>query len=190
MPRCWNATKCFGGSASSAWSSAPVAGRFNFCAPPKPSCNRRRHLLAVTPQGRFADVRERPVHFEAGLGHLAARVQRALFVPFAVEYVFWEERLPEILVRFGEPVEVRREHAAAFEPKYWTRLFEEKLDCRRRTRWRSKPNAATPTIFNGSCAAARARAAFTIGGAGSGRSCAEKRSARSTAANEPGHFLL
>jgi len=86
-----------------------------------------RHLLAVTPQGRFTDVRERPVHFEGGLGHLAVRVQRALFVPFVVEYVFWEERLPEILVRFGESVEVRREHAAAFEPAYWTKLFEEKL---------------------------------------------------------------
>jgi hypothetical protein len=86
-----------------------------------------RRLLAVTPQGRFTDVRERPVHFEAGLGHLAARVQHALFVPFVVEYVFWEERLPEILVRFGESVEVRREHAAAFEPAYWTKLFEGKL---------------------------------------------------------------
>ena len=85
------------------------------------------HLLAVTPQGRFTDVRERPVQFEAGLGHLAARVRHALFVPFVVEYVFWEERLPEILVRFGESVEVRREHAAAFEPAYWTKLFEGKL---------------------------------------------------------------
>jgi 1-acyl-sn-glycerol-3-phosphate acyltransferase len=86
-----------------------------------------RHLLAITPQGRFSDVRERPIHFEPGLGHLATRVERALFVPFVVEYVFWEERLPEILVRFGEPVEVRREHAASFEPAEWTKLFEEKL---------------------------------------------------------------
>jgi 1-acyl-sn-glycerol-3-phosphate acyltransferase len=85
------------------------------------------HLLAVTPQGRFTDARERPVRFEAGLGHLAGRVQHALFVPLVVEYVFWEERLPEILVRFGESAEVRREHAEAFEPTYWTRLFEEKL---------------------------------------------------------------
>ena len=84
-------------------------------------------LLAITPQSRFADVRERPIRFEAGLGHLATRVQHALFVPFAAEYVFWEERLPEILVRFGEPVTVRREHRAAFEAKYWTALFEQKM---------------------------------------------------------------
>lgn len=87
-----------------------------------------QHLLAVTPQSRFADVRERPVKFRAGLGHLAMRVERAMFLPMATEFVFWEERLPEILVRFGEPVEVRREHATAFTHDYWTDLFEQKLE--------------------------------------------------------------
>ncbi len=85
-------------------------------------------LLAVTPQSRFADVRERPVRFQAGLGHLAMRVERALFLPMATEFVFWEERLPEILVRFGEPVAVRREHAPAFTHDHWTELFEQKLE--------------------------------------------------------------
>jgi len=84
-------------------------------------------LLAITPQSRFADVRERPIRFEAGLGHLATRFEHALFVPVVAEYVFWEERLPEILVSFGEPVEVRREHNIAFDAKYWTTLFEQKL---------------------------------------------------------------
>jgi 1-acyl-sn-glycerol-3-phosphate acyltransferase len=85
-------------------------------------------LLAITPQGRFADVRERPVRFEAGLGHLATRVEHALFVPCVAEYVFWEERLPEILVRFGEPVEVRYEPATAFTADFWTQQFEHKLE--------------------------------------------------------------
>lgn len=85
------------------------------------------NLLFVTPQSRFADVRERPVRFEAGLAHLALRVERALFVPVVAEYVFWEERLPEILVRFGEPVEVRTGNRAAFDAKDWTTLFERKL---------------------------------------------------------------
>ncbi len=62
------------------------------------------HLLAMTPQSRFADVRERPLRFQSGLGHLAKRVEDVIFVPMATEYVFWEERLPEILIRFGEPV--------------------------------------------------------------------------------------
>jgi 1-acyl-sn-glycerol-3-phosphate acyltransferase len=86
-----------------------------------------RNLLAITPQSRFVDVRVRPIRFESGLGHLATRAQQALFVPFAAEYVFWEERLPEILVRFGEPVEIHPQHRAAFDSKYWTMLFEQKL---------------------------------------------------------------
>ena len=86
------------------------------------------HLLAVTPQSRFADVRERPVRLQAGLGHLAARVERAVFLPMATEFVFWEERLPEILVRFGAPVEVRRKGATAWRHDDWTDLFEQKLE--------------------------------------------------------------
>jgi 1-acyl-sn-glycerol-3-phosphate acyltransferase len=86
------------------------------------------HVLAVTPQSRFADVRERPVKFQNGLGHLATRVEHAVFLPMATEFVFWDERLPEILVRFGEPVEVRREHATAFTHDYWTDLFEQKME--------------------------------------------------------------
>lgn len=87
----------------------------------------RDNLLFVTPQSRFADVRERPVRFEAGLGHLALRVEHALFVPVVAEYVFWEERLPEILVRFGEPVEVCAETRAGLDAKDWTTVFERKL---------------------------------------------------------------
>ncbi|MGC3957155.1 MAG: lysophospholipid acyltransferase family protein [Verrucomicrobiota bacterium] len=83
-------------------------------------------LLAVTPQGRFADVRERPVKFAGGLGLLASRVERAVFVPLAMEYVFWEERLPEILVRFGMPTTIGSgsgQHSA----HKWTAFFEARL---------------------------------------------------------------
>jgi 1-acyl-sn-glycerol-3-phosphate acyltransferase len=84
-------------------------------------------LLAVTPQSRFADVRERPVQFAGGLGLLAARVERVAFVPLAAEYVFWEERLPEILVRFGDAVVVPNKAAAAKSPTEWTKVFETKM---------------------------------------------------------------
>jgi 1-acyl-sn-glycerol-3-phosphate acyltransferase len=86
-----------------------------------------RHLLALTPQGRFADARERPVRFAAGLGHLAARESPAVFVPLAIEYVFWEERLPEILVRFGEPVVAGSGHRPRQRPEAWTGFFEREL---------------------------------------------------------------
>ena len=61
------------------------------------------NVLWLTPQSRFADARERPVHFKPGIGHLPGLAQEVCFVPVAMEYVFWEERLPEVLVRFGEP---------------------------------------------------------------------------------------
>jgi len=62
-------------------------------------------VLWITPQGRFADVREELV-FKPGLGALAARVPDVTLVPLAIEYVFWDERLPETLLRVGEPLRV------------------------------------------------------------------------------------
>lgn len=60
--------------------------------------------LWVTPQGRFSDPRERPLQLAPGLGYLAQRLPQAWFVPLALEYPFWQERLPEALARFGEPL--------------------------------------------------------------------------------------
>ncbi|MFO1488114.1 MAG: lysophospholipid acyltransferase family protein [Verrucomicrobiota bacterium] len=85
-------------------------------------------LLVVTPQSRFADVRERPIRFAPGLGHLAARLPRAVFLPVVVEYAFWEERLPEILVRFGKPVHVDAAASPALTPEGWTRKLEQELE--------------------------------------------------------------
>ena len=61
-------------------------------------------MLWVTPQGKFTDVRTRPVSFRGGLAALAGRVGPTVFLPMAVEYTFWEERLPEVLVAFGTPL--------------------------------------------------------------------------------------
>ena len=62
-----------------------------------------RSGLAMTAQGRFADVRQRPPGLQRGLSRLLERNPDARAVPIAIEYVFWNERLPEILVRFGSP---------------------------------------------------------------------------------------
>lgn len=61
-------------------------------------------ILWLTPQGQFADVRARPVSIQRGLAHLAARVAPAVFLPLAIEYTFWEERSPEILLAWGPPI--------------------------------------------------------------------------------------
>ena len=55
----------------------------------------------LTPQGLFCDVRNR-VPLQPGLARLAD-VDGCRFIPLAIEYVFWDERLPEVLVEFGEP---------------------------------------------------------------------------------------
>lgn len=84
-------------------------------------------LLALTPQSRFADVRQRPIQFAAGIGHLAAHAPQALFLPVAIEYVFWEERLPEILVRLGHPVDPTQCDGNSYDARGWTQLFEQQL---------------------------------------------------------------
>ncbi len=55
----------------------------------------------MTPQGKFADVRA-PLNFAPGLEHLERRFPEAHFLPLAIEYSFWEERKPEVLIAFGE----------------------------------------------------------------------------------------
>ncbi len=61
-------------------------------------------VLWLTPQGRFADPREMPLAFKPGLATLAQRLPEVPLLPLAVEYTFWNERLPEALLHFCEPV--------------------------------------------------------------------------------------
>ncbi|EMI42298.1 lysophospholipid acyltransferase family protein [Rhodopirellula sp. SWK7] len=60
--------------------------------------------LWLTPEGRFADPRDHDAELMPGLAHLCTRTREALVVPLSLEYVFWEERLPECLFRFGDCV--------------------------------------------------------------------------------------
>jgi 1-acyl-sn-glycerol-3-phosphate acyltransferase len=84
--------------------------------------------LWVTPQARFADVRERPVRFRPGLGHLARRLDRASFLPVAIEYVFWEERTPEVLIAMGDPIRVEAGRASTLSAEAWTERFEQRME--------------------------------------------------------------
>jgi 1-acyl-sn-glycerol-3-phosphate acyltransferase len=73
-------------------------------------------VLWITPQGRFVDARERPLVFKPGMAALAGRVPGGCTVlPLAIEYVFWDERLPETLLHFGEPVIIRGDEADSEE---------------------------------------------------------------------------
>lgn len=81
--------------------SGSTRGAAQFLRTSEALLGRPENALFVTPQGRFADVRA-PLFFSAGLEHLAARSPHACFVPLALEYTFWEERKPEVLLAFGE----------------------------------------------------------------------------------------
>ncbi|MEM7680840.1 MAG: lysophospholipid acyltransferase family protein [Planctomycetota bacterium] len=61
-------------------------------------------MLWLTAQGRFADVRDRPVGLMPGLAHLARRLPGLQARPLAVEYGFWEQSKPEMFLSLGDPV--------------------------------------------------------------------------------------
>ena len=61
-------------------------------------------VLWVTPQGGFTDTRTRPVQFRAGLDALLRRAPQVTVLPLALEYTFWDERLPEALALLGAPL--------------------------------------------------------------------------------------
>jgi 1-acyl-sn-glycerol-3-phosphate acyltransferase len=61
-------------------------------------------VLWMTPQGGFVDVRVRPTVFRSGLDALLRRMEQVTVLPLALEYTFWDERLPEALGMLGEPM--------------------------------------------------------------------------------------
>jgi 1-acyl-sn-glycerol-3-phosphate acyltransferase len=77
--------------------------------------------LWLTPQGRFADARERPIDLRPGIGYLATNLPNVCFLPLALEYSFWTEPQPEALVAFGKPIipgTLGHRHNAG-----WTHIF-------------------------------------------------------------------
>ncbi len=74
-------------------------------------------VLWITPQGRFADPRD-PLVFKPGMAALAARVREGCtLLPLAIEYPFWDERLPEVLLHFGEPIFTGDQQNATLEER-------------------------------------------------------------------------
>ncbi len=69
------------------------------------------NALWMTPQGRFADARERPAELMAGLPQVLSRLTSGVVQPIAIEYVFWNERLPEVLVHLGTTREIAQSFA-------------------------------------------------------------------------------
>jgi 1-acyl-sn-glycerol-3-phosphate acyltransferase len=99
-------------------------GARRFLAVSQEILSRPDTALWIAAEGRFSDPRERPVRLRSGIGHLASRVPKAVLLPLALEYPFWEERSPEALGRFGEEVLSGDADLAAAD---WTPILEEQL---------------------------------------------------------------
>ena len=82
--------------------------------------------LWVTAQGTFVDPRVRPTTIRGGIGHLVRRLPAVAVVPLAMEFPFWEQRYPEALVRFGEPLVIR--DGSSFSASHWTTAIAARLE--------------------------------------------------------------
>ena len=81
--------------------------------------------LWITPEGKFTDVRDHTSELMPGLGHLCSGRKTGLVLPLALEYVFWDERLPVCLARFGESIDVA-DHDGD-DKQQWNDLLENRL---------------------------------------------------------------
>jgi len=100
-------------------------GAINFIRRARAILNQSDNALWLTPQSRFADARDLPARLKGGIGHLPRLATEICFVPVAIEYPFWEERLPEILVRFGQPR--IPQHGGPLDAAAWTAIFSQHL---------------------------------------------------------------
>ena len=74
-------------------------------------------ILWMTPEGRFTDARTRPTAWRSGTAALTRQLENCTVVPLAVEYTFWDERLPEILCSVGEPLRFTSENREPTEAR-------------------------------------------------------------------------
>jgi 1-acyl-sn-glycerol-3-phosphate acyltransferase len=85
-------------------------------------------MLWITPEGQFTDSRTRPTVLRPGVGHLARLAPAARIVPLAIEYTFWNERHPELLLNFSAPVSLKPRGTAAEATLALARTLQEAQD--------------------------------------------------------------
>lgn len=61
--------------------------------------------LWIAAQGRFGDVRERPLGLKPGVARLVELAPDCTVLPLAIEYGFWQERGAEAFMAFGPPMQ-------------------------------------------------------------------------------------
>ena len=82
--------------------------------------------LWMTPQGAFSDVRVRPLALRPGLAHLAHRLGQITLVPLAIEYPYWNQKLPLALAAFGRAIHTQTQPLQPVEE--WHKLLAAELE--------------------------------------------------------------
>jgi len=91
--------------------------------------------LWITPEGRFCDPRDATAPLMPGLAHLCTKMsglrdaggnsRGGRVIPMALEYLFWEERLPVCISRFGNPF--RPAEHPSWDKTTWNTNLNERL---------------------------------------------------------------
>ncbi|MCC2667895.1 MAG: 1-acyl-sn-glycerol-3-phosphate acyltransferase [Armatimonadetes bacterium] len=72
--------------------------------------------LWITAQGAMVSPDLRPVRLYSGIGQVARQLDSCHVCTVALDYVFWDEKRPEVLVHFGEPFPVTGGRGMAVRP--------------------------------------------------------------------------
>ena len=70
-----------------------------------------RNILCIFPQGIIRPPHFRPIEFQTGLAYIAEnavkRYGKVNLIPMAVDYAFFRDNRPEVIVEFGKRIELR-----------------------------------------------------------------------------------
>jgi hypothetical protein len=129
---------------------ATRAGAARFLRTVRAASRRTDVIYWITAQGEFTDPRVRPAGLRPGVGHAAAAADRGLIVPLVLEYPFWNERCPEVLIAFGPAV--RLGEPATRTADEWNEMLARGLEAaqdRLAAAARTRDAAAFTTLLSG-----------------------------------------
>lgn len=88
-----------------------------------------RNILCIFPQGIIRPPRFRPIEFQTGLAYIAQnavkKYGRVNLVPCAIDYCFFRDNRPEVIVDFGKRIELSKEFP--IDRKNLTHMLEHAL---------------------------------------------------------------
>ena len=73
-----------------------------------------RNILCIFPQGIIRPPHYRPIEFQTGLAYIAENAVKKYgkvnLIPMAIDYAFFRDNRPEVVVDFGNRIELRKDN--------------------------------------------------------------------------------